>query len=154
MADFFFDSSAVVKRYVNELGSGYVEELVEPGNQNNVILAQITRVEVASALARRKRGNTLSDDDAALALRSFEFDLVDVYITFQMADEHIGSAAHLATQHALRGYDAVQLATALAANYDLIDNGRNPLVFVAADNDLNLAAIAEGLEVENPNDHP
>ena len=29
MADFFFDSSAVVKRYVNELGSGYVEELVE-----------------------------------------------------------------------------------------------------------------------------
>ena len=153
MADFFFDSSAIVKRCVNEFGSGYVEELVEPGNQNNVILAQITQVEVASAFARRKRGKTLSDDDAALALKSFEVDLVDVYITFEMSDEHIGSATDLATKHALRGFDAVQLATALAANYDLIDSGRNPLVFVSADSDLNLAAVANGLNVENPNDH-
>ncbi len=154
MADFFLDSSAIVKRYVNEYDSRYIEELVEPGNQNNVILAQITQVEIASAFARRKKGKTLSDDDAANALRSFELDLADVFITFGMAGEHIRSAADLATKHALRGYDAVQLATALAANFDIIESGRKALVFVSSDVDLNAAAGAEGLSVENPNDYP
>lgn len=154
MADFFLDSSAIVKRYVNESGSGYVDGLVDPASQNNVILAQITKVEVASAFARRKKGKTLSNDDAALALKSFEIDLADVYVTVDFEPDHIASATDLATKHALRGYDAVQLATALAANYDVIESGSPSLVFVSADGELNTAALAEGLSVENPNDYP
>jgi hypothetical protein len=49
----------------------------------------------------------------------------------------------------LRGYDAVQLAAALAAGAVLPD-----LVFAAADDDLLAAARLEGLAVENPNQHP
>jgi len=154
MADFFFDSRSIVKRYVTESGSGYVEGLVDPVNQNNIILAQITRVEVASAFARRKKGNTLSNDDAAIALRSLESDLLDVYLIVAIEKDHIASATDLATKHALRGYDAVQLATALAANYDVIESGGTSLVFVSADSELNTAAISEGLSVENPNDYP
>ncbi len=154
MADFFLDSSAIVKRYVNEPGSGYVEELVDPENRNNIILAQITPVEVASAFARRKKSRTISEEDATTALTSFQLDLVDIYLTFQMAEGHFGSAADLATKYALRGFDAVQLATALAANNDIIETGSGSLVFVSADTELNAAAKAEGLNVENPNDHP
>jgi len=54
----------------------------------------------------------------------------------------------------LRGYDAVQLATALAANRKRLNDGLGALIFVSADDELNTAAKAEGLSVENPNDYP
>ena len=47
-------------------------------------------------------------------------------------------------------YDAVQLAAALELNR--ISQGG--IVLVSADQDLNAAATAEGLTVENPNLHP
>lgn len=153
MADYFLDSSAVVKRYINELGSGFVDRLVDPENGDNVFLAQITRVEVASAFARRKKGKTLTDKDAAAALASFTVDLDDIYLTLDITTDVVAAAALIATKHAVRGYDAVQLAAALAANHNLTENGYNPLTFVSADGDLNSTAIAEGLGVVNPNDH-
>ena len=54
----------------------------------------------------------------------------------------------LTQQHRLRAYDAVQLATAIAAAAVLPG-----LAFVAADNDLLDAAQAEGLTAENPNNY-
>ena len=60
----------------------------------------------------------------------------------------------LATKHALRGYDAVQLAAALEANDERIADDLAPLILVSADDDLNTAAEAEGLKVENPNNYP
>ena len=63
--------------------------------------------------------------------------------------------ALLLTQlHRLRGYDAVHLASALAANAVLIAVGSPPLILVAADRDLRDAAMREGLAVDNPHDHP
>lgn len=154
MADFFLDSSAIVKRYINETGTVFVDGLVEVSKGNTIFIAQITKVEVSSAFARRKKGKTLSNVDAAASLASFIIDLKDIYYTVDMTADHVTSAADLATKHALRGYDAVQLGTALAANYEVIKNGDPALVFVSADSELNSAAIAEGLSVENPNDHP
>jgi hypothetical protein len=53
-------------------------------------------------------------------------------------------ASHLAEKHALRGYDAVQLASALKANEERVSNGLSPLTVVSADTELNDAAHAEG----------
>lgn len=53
MAGFFCDSSAIVKRYVNEAGSNFVDALADVKTGNIVLLARITRVEVAAAFARR-----------------------------------------------------------------------------------------------------
>ena len=63
-------------------------------------------------------------------------------------------AMTMARKHALRGYDAVQLAAALRANFELLASGLPPVIIVSADDELNTAAIAEGLSVENPNDYP
>ena len=60
----------------------------------------------------------------------------------------------LATKHALRGYDAVQLASALEANDERLANGLQPLILVSADTKLNTAAQAEGLVVQNLNNYP
>ena len=152
MADYFLDSSAVVKRYVNEPGSLFVGEILDLYEENNVFLSQITRVEVAAAFARRRKGKTLADQDAASALTSFTAELADIYLTIEINTDLVIAATDLATKHALRGYDAIQLAAALAASRNLIENGLDALTFVSADAALNATAIAEGLSVLNPND--
>ena len=60
----------------------------------------------------------------------------------------------LTRQHRLRGYDAVQLATALTLRDSLRKRGITDLTFVSADEDLCQAAAAEGLLTENPNHYP
>jgi phosphoheptose isomerase len=57
-------------------------------------------------------------------------------------------------RHPLRGYDAMHLATALAVRQSLQRQGLPTLIFISADDNLNTAASAEGLAVDNPNDHP
>jgi hypothetical protein len=66
----------------------------------------------------------------------------------------IDQAITLTQEHRLRGYDAMQLATALITQKSLIDAKLSPLTFIAADTDLLAAAQAEGLAVENPNNYP
>ena len=63
-------------------------------------------------------------------------------------------AVDLTQRHRLRGYDAVQLATALAVEASLRATGLPGLTFVAADADLVAAARAEGLSADDPNLHP
>jgi hypothetical protein len=60
----------------------------------------------------------------------------------------------VAEQHALRGYDAMQLAAALETSVHRSALGMDPLVFASADSELNAVAGAEGLTVEDPNAHP
>jgi hypothetical protein len=54
----------------------------------------------------------------------------------------------------LRAYDAVQLASALASNQALMAAELPSIIFLSADDRLNKAAGAEGLTVDNPNNHP
>ena len=57
MPVFFLDTSALVKRYVAEVGSQTVTELVSAPHAN-ILIADITRAEFASALNRRLREGT------------------------------------------------------------------------------------------------
>ena len=66
----------------------------------------------------------------------------------------VDEAVRLLEAYPLRAYDAVHLATALVAKQRLIDGGLTPLIFLSADDRMNDAASAEGLAVDNPNDHP
>lgn len=149
MSTFFLDSSALTKRYLTETGSVWVSVLAEPSIGNILSVADITRVEVAAALAARHRAQTITQAErdllVALLLRHFDTEYQIIPVTPIL----IGTAVELTQGHRLRGYDAVQLAAALAAATVLPD-----LVFVAADNDLLAAARANGLAAENPNQHP
>jgi uncharacterized protein len=60
----------------------------------------------------------------------------------------------LAITHALRAYDAVQLAVALHVNARHQGAGLGGVTLISADGDLNAAATAEGLAVDDPNTHP
>ncbi len=153
MSSFFLDSSALVKRYLTETGSAWVREITRPTAHTSTVV-EITLVEVAAALAARHRasgGISRQDRDATVNLlaRHFETEYQLIPVSRFILDR----AVILTQNHRLRGYDAVQLAAALATNQSLLRAGLPALTFVAADRDLLAAAHQEGLQVENPNDH-
>jgi hypothetical protein len=67
VADYLFDSSALVKRYGSEVGTAWVVSLFPPAG-NRIHLARITAVEVVSAIARRCRSGTVTAAGAAAML--------------------------------------------------------------------------------------
>jgi predicted nucleic acid-binding protein len=154
MAAHFFDASAVVKRYVNEAGSAWVRSTADPRAGNRIYLAHITVVEVTAALARRRRGGSLSAANTSTLLAQFAQDLQGAYQVIEITPAMIVAAASLADQYELRGYDAVQLATAIGLQAHRSSAGLDPMILVSADRELNAAAIASGLAVEDLNLHP
>lgn len=154
MAVYFLDSSAVVKRYLVENGTEWVIDIADLAAGNMAYLARITFVEVISAITRKARGSGLSPAGAIKAIADFRSDFVNEYPLIELTPSLIESAAHLAEAHALRAYDAVQLACALAVNGEFISAGESPITLISADGALNTAAAAEGLAVDDPNTHP
>lgn len=157
MSVYFFDSSALVKRYISEVGSAWVQSLTDPAAANTIFIAQITGAEVVAAIGRRL-GN-ISAADAASAIANFRYDFANQYDPLEITDLLIAQAMDLAETHRLRGYDSVQLAAALEINRRSLSTGISvlgvpPLVLVSADDELNQAASAEGLPIEDPRNNP
>lgn len=153
MPAYYFDSSALVKRYVAEIGTAWIAGLMDPAAGNLLHVARLTGVEVVSALARRLRGGSLSPVHAAAALTLFRSDLRTRFLIVGIRTVLVNQAMRLAERHFLRAYDAVQLAAALQVHRRCLVLGQS-LTLISADADLNAAAIAEGLLVEDPNRHP
>ena len=153
MSVFFCDTSGLVKRYVSETGSGWLTSQIDPANGSRVYIAQITIVEVVSAITRKERGNHLSANDAATALQTFETNCLFEFSIVPLSTSLVNEAVSLARKYALRGYDAVQLAGALQTQAKRANAGLLPLTLLSADTDLNAAAVSEGLTVDNPNNH-
>jgi len=153
VADYYFDSSALVKRYISETGSVWVCSLFDPNLRHETFIAAITPVEIVAAIARRERGKTISQVDAIAASTQFRADLQTSYQVVELTDLLLTQAMSLAETYALRGYDAVQLAAALAVNALCTQNELPSLVFVSADGELNNVAASMGLAIENPNNH-
>ncbi len=129
--------------------------MTDPAAGNTISSAEITRVEVAAAFAARHRapgGITRRERDGAVRLQSLH--CTAEYRLVAANQSILDRAVDLTQRHRLRGYDAVQLATALAVEASLRAAGLPGLTFVAADHDRILAARAEGLAAGNPNLHP
>lgn len=110
---YYFDSSALVERYVVETGTDWVRTLCAEGDNVHAI-AHIGLVEIAAALAGKQRGGflTLNEYDQLLAelLQDTQID----YLLIAVDEAVIDQAVALTRQYKLRGYDAVHLACALA----------------------------------------
>ncbi len=51
MTEYYLDASALVKRYADEAGSGWIRQLTNRETEHTILLAEITLAEVAAALA-------------------------------------------------------------------------------------------------------
>jgi uncharacterized protein len=113
MAVYFFDSSVLVKRHVDEAGSARVRSLTRVKARHTLYIARITAVEITSAITRRQRGRHLSAAQAGAILGHFRRHLTDRYAILEITPSLLADAMRLARAHGLRAYDAVQLAAAL-----------------------------------------
>lgn len=130
MAIVYFDASALVKLVVEEDGSEVAAQLWD--GCDAAVASRLAHVEVCAALAAANRNHQLGDDDLVTALDSWDAYWAAVRpVELTAAVEQ--RAGRLARQHALRGADAVHLASALALE-------DSDLVFAAWDGRLARAA--------------
>ena len=96
MAAYFCDSSAIVKRYLQETGTAWVRRLTRRGNPDPIYLARIAAVEVTSAVARRRRGGQLAVPRARNILTRFRVALLKMTpaITGRQLAQRIGISEH------------------------------------------------------------
>jgi len=153
MTTYYLDTSALIKRYVDEVGSNWLRAMLDVRPPPSVIIVHLAIVEVTSALTRRMREGTLTPAEYAQLQNAFRADCLGEYDIVTAVGEIIDQANRLLEKYPLRAYDAVHLATAMVVNQQLLANNFAPLTFLSADNRLNEAAAAEGLVVDNPNDH-
>ncbi len=158
MATYFLDSSALVKRYVNEVGTPWIQNLTSTKTGHLICIGRITTVEVVAALARRVKSGSLTTHDSTTAIAQFKTEISTDYRVVELTPILANRAIQIAESYQLRGYDAVQLAFALAVRNELSAMGaitsKFPYVLISADTELNNAASLEGLTVDNPNNYP
>jgi uncharacterized protein len=133
----YFDSSALVKLLVEETGSDLAAALWD--GCDAALSSRLAYPEVCAALAAADRNGDLRRADLYTAERAWgEFwaAIRPVELT-----EHVARhAGELTRSHALRGADAVHLASALAI-------GTSDLVLAVWDHRLHAGALAAGLTV-------
>ena len=157
MSTYFFDASAVVKRYITETGSDWVMTQCRRAAGNTVILSYASLAEAVTAFCRRARAQNISQRISELErdrhIKLFRQDATRQYSLVRVTKAVYMRAGDLSRIHKLRAYDAIQLVCALEASDRLVALGRTAPIFVSADTDLLSIAQAEGFDVENPNDH-
>jgi len=136
----FGDSSALVKLYADETGSEAVREI------DRFAVAQTTRVEVPAALWRLHRMRLLTPRLTTALVGQFEADWFGDdtgpgrFGVVRMTSLVLEDAARLTAVHGLRGYDAIQLASARAVR----GADRSITSFAVFDGALRDAAAVEG----------
>jgi predicted nucleic acid-binding protein len=136
----YFDASALVKRYLQEERTGDVVSLSESVTTAGTSL--ISRAEVAAAISRAGRLGMVPVETAERALREFRRHWPYLF-RVRLEEATVARADALAWELGLRGYDAVQLASALLWRESMAEA---PL-FATFDKALGDAARTQGLEV-------
>jgi uncharacterized protein len=156
MASYFLDTSALVKRRVDEVGHRWVRSLVNRRAGHTIAIAEVALVEVVASLCRMAREQpprlAIADRDGLIA--RLRVHTQRRYQVVAVNEALVLRAGALCRTHPLRAYDAVQLACALTFRDDELAAGKPAPTFVCADTQLLAVASAAGLPVENPNSHP
>ena len=150
---YFLDSSALIKRYVVEIGSPWIKTLTDSQTGNSLLLVRITWVEVLSAFARRQREGGITAAELAALIAKFRSEFNSRYRVIEVDLALVEKAGELIVQYLLRAYDAVQLAAALRVQSVLTSIPETQLIFVSADNRLLDIAQSAGLAIDNPNNY-
>lgn len=142
----YLDSSSAVKLYlyqarVIEEGAETVRHHVEEAEV--VVTARITYAETRAGLARARRQMRISEEEQYRRIvQALNRDWPS-YVVIALSNMVVRQAGDLAEKHGLRGYDAVQLASAL----ELERRIGIKITFSSWDEALRRAAEADGLTI-------
>jgi len=139
----YFDSSALVKRYVKEEGSETVQSLIERGG--SIATSKLAYPEILSAFGRKQRTGELAAALFRKLVDQFDADWKSVFVV-ELHDELLPTVKLLSAKYSLKGADTVHLSSALWLKRSV----QTDMIFVASDGNLLEAAKGERLKVINP----
>ncbi len=151
MAFYYLETSALVKLYVRESGTERVLALANRTSENRLAILGLTQVEFRSAVRRRERNAEIPPLIATQLLETFKRHLETRFVSQTINDFVLDVASALVDRHALRAYDAVQLAGYVALRGS---TGADVPVFVCSDHALLEAARLEGIPILDPASGP
>jgi uncharacterized protein len=139
---------------VVETGSPWVQAVIAQQSGQMIYTSVLTQPEIVSALQRRVREGTLATDQAQHLAQQVLEHMTQSYALAAITPPVITQACALLQKHALRAYDALHVAWAMAVREAIERQQLSVPVFVAADDALLTVAAAEGFPVDNPLQHP
>lgn len=134
----YLDTSALVKLYVEEDGSGRIREALD--TSGIVATSVLALLEARSVFSRRRHEGSLSTAGYRRAVRDLDTDWPHFFV-IEANESLIRFGARLVEVHRLRAYDALHLASAITFR----DRLQEPLVFATWDRSLQNTAEREGL---------
>lgn len=132
----YFDTSALIKRYVEELGRREVLDLLR---KNRCVVSAILPVEVRSALRRRVAEKTLDGKRVPSVLKRLAADRA-YWTVIEVSSEVLATAESLSGAHPLRALDAIHVASA-----SLFGNRTASQTFAFISADMHQTKVAETL---------
>jgi uncharacterized protein len=138
----YLDTSALLKLYIEEEGRELVAEAVASGEL--LATSIVAYAEARAGLARTWKGGDFTGSEYRNAVSDLDRDW-SAYILVRVSERIAYHAGQLAEQHALRGFDAIHLASALH-----LAERFGELRFLAFDRRLTNAAREAGLTVYPP----
>jgi hypothetical protein len=135
----YFDTSAIVPIIIEEPSSLAASRLWDEADR--VVSSRLVYAEGRAALAMARRLDRVDDYELRTAVQAFEslYQQLDIV---EVTENLVRDAGSLAEQFALRGYDAVHLASA-----QLVHD--SDMVIAAGDQNLIKAAQALGIATSN-----
>ena len=130
----YLDTSALVKAVSDEQGTEDAQRMWFSADAK--FRSRVTYAEARAALARAHRSGRSNPSEHAVACRELEIHWEEVE-TVEVTDDLVRFAGDLADRRALRGYDAVHLASALTLGDEVL--------MATWDRELSDAASEEGL---------
>lgn len=151
MNHFYWDASALVKRYAPEIGTPLVNYLFSNAAPDRMMCLTLSIGEVISVFVRKKNANLITEAAFAQAMTDFRAEVVDsAGFKLAVVEDTLVFASHpLIEQHSINATDVLVLRSALDAATLLQQVGNN-VVLVTSDLRLLHAAQTEGVKTFNP----
>ncbi len=139
----YLDSSALVKRYVQEEGTDFVKSVL--AGKELITTSKLTYPEILSALMRKVRAGGIERKSFNGIVEMFDKDW-DHVLVLDFHNDLLQIVKVVIEKHPLRAADAIHLASALWLRL----SSKAEVTFVTSDSNLLKAAGAEKLQVMNP----
>ena len=149
---FYFDASALAKRYTDEVGSDKIDFFFDNVPLERLSCLTLGAIEVFWICVRKRNDNRITShqfERATTHLRREVINNQSGFKTISVPDSLVWDSIRLIETHSLNSVDAMVLCSALDTATELRSTS-DRLVLVASDQRLLRAARAEGLQVFNP----
>jgi len=137
---YFFDTSALLKRYINEKGHAETEKLFD--HADKIIVSSFTQVECASSFKRLWHTEMITKNEYQKLNAELNLDF-PFFESAPFDDEVKNIALKILEKHIMKALDTIQLAT-------LIHTSSEVDAFVVCDQKLKKYGLHEGFLIIDP----